>query len=458
MAAGTLSRQRPRRPGLTIIGNGNDFCGIMTRARTWLAGLGMAAAALALLGLALASLMPSREELAQRASVRLEAALGVPVRVDALHWQVFPSPRVVLENAVTRQAQPIEVNKLTLHLRMAALWQLRFEVDRAELEGAVLPQLSLAGLGRQQPAAPNNALQPSGLELPLARLDFQDVTWVSRYGNRLVFEGQAQFDAGWRPRTAQLRRPDVTPATELTLTRQGQEDRWDLGIQLGGGTADGTVQLHTASQGAMRLSGQLKPRDIEVASALQAFNQRAIITGMASGETTLSASGANAAELAQSLHTTTRFTMGRAKLQRFDVDKAIRSAGRDHAGETPLTSVAGQLDTHNTPRGMVADFTRLKASSGVLSVAGQARVANRQVDADFSVDLVDGLVGIPLKISGPLERVQVSVPAGAVAGAAVGTAVLPGLGTAIGARIGAAIGRIFESRPADQKSPAPGQQ
>jgi phage tail tape-measure protein len=64
-------------------------------------------------------------------------------------------------------------------------------------------------------------------------------------------------------------------------------------------------------------------------------------------------------------------------------------------------------------------------------------------------------VGVPLKVSGPLGQVQVSVPAGAVAGAALGTAVLPGIGTAIGARIGAAMGRIFESAPADQKSPAP---
>lgn len=429
----------------------------MMRAHKWLAGLGVAAAALAVLGLVLASFIPSSEELAQRASARLEAALGVPVGVGAVQWRLFPSPRVVLENAATRQAQPVEVNKLTLHLRMAALWQLRFQVDRAELQGAVLPQLALAGLGRQWPAAPHNAPETSGPELPLAHLDFQDVTWVSRHGNRLVFEGQVQFDPGWRPRTVQLRRPDVTPATDLTLTRQGHEDRWDLRIHLGGGTADGTVQLHTASQGAMRLSGQLQPRGIEVASALQAFNHRAIIAGRASGDTTLSARGVNAAELAQSLHTTTRFTMGRARLLRFDVDKAIRSAGKDYAGETPLTSVAGQLDTHNTPRGLVADFVQLKAGSGVLSVSGQARVANRQVDAEFSVDLVDGLVGIPLKVSGPLARVQVSVPAGAVAGAALGTAVLPGVGTALGARLGAAVGRIFESEPADNKGPASGQ-
>jgi len=430
----------------------------MTRARKWLLGLGVAVGALALLGLVLASLIPSNEELAQRASTRLEAALGVPVSMGALHWRLFPSPRVVIENAATRQPQPVEMKKLTLYPRMAALWQLRFQVVRAELEGAVLPQLSLLQLGRHPPDATQGKPDMAGTgDLPLARLDFQDVTWVSRRGNRVVFEGEVQFEAGWRPRTLQIRRTGVTPVTDLTLTRQGQEDRWQTRTHLGGGTADGEVQLHTAAQGEMRLTGQLKPRDIEAVSAMQAFNHRSIMAGKASGDTTLSARGVNAAELAQSLRTTTHFTMGRARLLRFDVDKVIRSAGKDHAGETPLNSVTGQLDTHNTPSGMAADFTRLKASSGALSVSGKARVVNWQIDGEFSVDLVDGLVGVPLKVSGPLAHVQVSVPAGAVAGAAVGTAVLPGIGTAIGARIGAAIGRIFNSEPADKKSAVPAQ-
>lgn len=430
----------------------------MTRARKWLLGAG----ALALLGVLLASFVPSSEELTQRASMQMEAALGVPVSVGALQWRLLPSPRVVIQNVATRQAQPVEVKQITLYPHTAALWQLRFQVDRAEVEGAVLPQLALVQLGRHppdpapgQPDKPGQPDTPGTGDLPLAQLDFQDVTWVSRRGNRVMFEGQVQFDAGWRPRTLQIRRPGVTPAADLTLTRQGQEDRWQTHTRLGGGSADGELQLHTTAQGQMRLTGQLKPRGIDAVSAMQAFNHRSIVAGTASGETTLLAHGANAAELAQSLHTTTHFTMARARLLRLDVSKAVRSAGQDHAGETPLNAASGQLDTHNTPNGMAADFTRLKAHSGVLSVSGKARVVNWQIDGEFSVDLVDGWVGVPLKVSGPLEHVQVSVPAGAVAGAALGTAVLPGIGTAIGARIGAAIGRIFGSEPADQKSPAP---
>ena len=104
---------------------------------------------------------------------------------------------------------------------------------------------------------------------------------------------------------------------------------------------------------------------------------------------------------------------------------------------------------------MVVDYSKIKASSGALSASGKARVANRHIDAEFAVDLVKGVVGVPLKITGPLEQVRVSVPASAVAGAVVGTAVLPGIGTAIGARIGAAIGQLFGAKPGGKPSVKP---
>jgi hypothetical protein len=160
------------------------------------------------------------------------------------------------------------------------------------------------------------------------------------------------------------------------------------------------------------------------------------------------------AELAQSVHTQTSFTMGHSQLLRFNLDKAMRSAGQQHDGKTPVDAVSGKLDTQNTARGMVVNLTQVKAKAGALSVSGQARLTQRQVDAEFAVDLVDGVVGVPLRLSGPMNQVKVSVPPGALAGAAVGTAVLPGAGTAIGARIGATMGKIFSPAPAPKTSAA----
>ena len=427
--------------------------------RKWWWAAGIAAAVLVLGGIGVYSLVPSDEELARRAATELESALGVPVSVGALHWRLRPSAVVALENVATQQGQPIVIKKLTAHVDIAALWQRRLRLDLVELDGAVLPQLSLKGL--HPPADTPLPPQPGRLqvdEAPVTRLIFRDVAWVSRYGTRLVFDGDAQFDAGWRPRHASLRRPDFEPSANLTLTRQGDEDRWDTLINIGGGTANGQLRLKPLANGQLQLSGKLQPRGIDAVSALAAFNRRSIIAGKVSGETTLSASGDGLAGLARSLHTSTPFTVGHATLLRFDLEKAIRSAGKDHAGKTALNSVTGQLDTQNTADGMVVDFSRVKAESGVLSASGKARIANRQIDAELSVDLVEGLVGVPLKLSGPLARVNVSVPPGALAGAAVGTAVLPGVGTAIGARIGAALGKIFNPesprpKPAQPNTP-----
>ena len=83
---------------------------------------------------------------------------------------------------------------------------------------------------------------------------------------------------------------------------------------------------------------------------------------------------------------------------------------------------------------------------------GSATVANGEVDALVTVDLVDGVVGVPLRITGPITQVKVSVPPSALAGAAVGTAVLPGVGTVVGARLGAALGGLFGSKA---QSPRP---
>jgi uncharacterized protein involved in outer membrane biogenesis len=420
----------------------------MTRSNKWLAGLLGVALALGLLWFAALRLLPSDEELAQRAATELEAQLGVKVRVGALHWRLLPSPAVVIEEASTEQPQPILIKKLTVYPDLFALWQRRVKIDRADLEGAVVPQLSLRGLGKQREKKDEMA----GDELPLARFVFRDVTWISRRGISVVYDGEVDFDPGWRPRKAALRRPNVEPATQLSLARQGQEDRWETRIRVGGGTANGEVRLEFRANGRMHLEGTLQPRDIEVESALAAFNRRSVVAGKASGETTLSANGDTVAELAQSLHTKTPFTVGKSTLLRFDLEKAVRTAGKEHAGQTPLDTITGQLDTQNTPEGMVVTYTGVKASSGALTASGDAKIANRQIAGEFAVDLVDGIVGIPLKVSGPLDDVKFSVSGGAVAGAVVGTAVLPGIGTAIGARIGATLGKIFSPGP---ETPAP---
>ena len=429
----------------------------MTRARRWLAVLGAVGAffVLTVLAVVIAAWLwlPSEQQLARDVELELEFALGVKVNVGALSWQLLPLPAIMLADVATEQTPPVTVKKLTLYPNLAALYERSLSFDLAELDGAVVPQLSLRKLGRGSGAES----LPGSLALAailLERFVFRNVTWITRRGIPVVYAGEVDFDESWRPRAGQLRRPDYRPLTEASLARVGQQDQWRINIQLGGGTVNGDLQLKTAPSGQLQLDGKLKPQKVEVASALSAFNRRPVLAGKATGDTVVKASGANFVELVQSLQTKTSFAMAPATMLRFDMGKAVRSAGKDHAGQTALDSITGAMNTQNTPQGIVVNFKDIKARSGALSASGDATLANRRIEGEFAVDLVDGIVGVPLVISGPTDNVQVSVPKGAVAGAVVGTALLPGVGTAVGARVGAAIGKFFSAGPAPSESAA----
>ena len=410
------------------------------------AGLAVIAAAL---GLAFALLVPSNEEIAARIMQQAEDKLGVKVTLGEVSWQLLP-PALVIDGAATVQPQPIRIRRLVAQPSLGAALRRQLHFDHVLIDGAVMPQLSLRGL-KVVPAPSGVATSAADNALPLDQLRFRNLTWITRHGKQLEFDGNVLFDPGWRPRQAEVVRPGVKPLTRLTLTRDGTDDRWQLALALGGGTANGEVTVSQGKDGGLQLKGRLEPRDVEVASALAAFKRHSAVNGKASGQTVLSASGQAVGELARSLHTRTNFTVAGATLLQFDVEKAIRSFGQDRAGQTTLKSLEGQMDTQNTPDGMVVRYSALQARGESFSATGQGTIANRQIEGELTVDLAGGLVAVPLKVAGPLDAPQVTVPRSVVAGAAIGTAVLPGVGTVIGARVGAAVGKIFgdgASKPA----------
>jgi uncharacterized protein involved in outer membrane biogenesis len=415
---------------------------------TWIAiALALIAAALALV---YARLVPSDAQVLEQIRAQAEARLGVEVTVASARLKLWPQPELEIDDAQTVQPQPIRIRRLVAR---ASLWPLlhgKIDLQDVLVDGAVLPQLSLRAL-RVKPATEG----PQDDAVQLARLNFRDVVWITRHGIPLEFSGNASFGPGFHLLEADVVRPGVVPAARLLLAPAG-DARWKVDRQVGGGSANGEVVLKTGPDGALVLSGQLAPRGIDVASALTSFKRHSALHGKASGQTTLSASGHSIADLARAFHTHTTFSVASPTLLHIDVDKAIRSFGKDRAGQTALLSLTGQMDTQNTADGMVVRYTALQAKGETFSASGQGTIANRQVEGELTVDLAGGLVGVPLKVSGPLDKPQVTVPAGAIAGATagavIGTAVLPGIGTAIGARVGAAVGKLFGG--SDAKKPA----
>ena len=445
---------------------------LMQAPSRWFLALAGVAGVAAATSLALAWWMPSDEALAQQLAARASQAAGLQITVGSLHWQLWPTPRISLTDVATDQQPPIVLRNVTLWPRLRPLLNQQLALQRVEVSGGQVPQLALPAFKGREPTPPGAwKLAP----VPLEHLQFDDVTWIDRRSIALPFAGEVDFDAGWRPRTARLERPhDATdplgvpstqrtgppphllPATlQLTRTVGDPPDRWTAEIAIGGGRMHGEFELQTDANNRLTLTGKLQPDKVEISAMLAAAKRHSPVTGIYSGVTRLSASGSMPGELARSLHTTTPFTMTNATLHGFDLAKAVRTAGITRGGQTRLDRVTGRVDTQNSATGAAFVFTNLKATSGVLTASANAVVKNRQIEGDVSVDVVDGLLGVPLHISGPVAAPTLSLTGAAAVGAAVGTAVAPGLGTVVGARIGDTLGRMLGGGSSPAPSAAP---
>jgi hypothetical protein len=404
----------------------------MKRKQKWALGLGITAAVLGAAWLAVAWWLPTDEEFAARLTAKAEERLGVRVTIGSAHWALLPRPVVVVTDFRTRQARPVVIGQLTAHLKVRALLNRKLVFERIDVEDAVFPRNSTLAFS----GAPGASEPDAGGGLVLEHFVFRNVTWISYTGIAVIYDGEIDFDANWRPRHAELRRPGISPPFTLTLERDGDADRWQTRIHVGGGTLHGNVALKSAASGAMHLSGQLTPIDIEVASAVSSFNRRSAVGGKGSGQTVLSAVGKTVGELARSLHTRTVFSVNPATILRFDLEKAISTLGKEHAGQTALQELTGQMDTQNTDEGMRTTYTGLKARAGERNATGEATVYHRQLEASGILHLVAGGIGVPFTVSGPVAKPKASVSKASFVAATIGAAVQPRTGTGIDARTG----------------------
>lgn len=416
------------------------------------AGLGLCAAG------AVALWLPSEAELAERAAAEASTRLGVPVTIGRLAWTLLPVPEVVLTDVRTAQDAPLTVGRLTAQARWADLLQRRLALTLLRAEDATVPQRSLAAL-KPPPAADDAG---AGLPLTLAavpveHVEWRNLRWVSRRDRTLAYAGEADFDPAWRPRSGRLERQGAQMPARLEITREGSEDAWRARVTAGGRTEDGTLRLTQIGE-RYRVTGAVDFTGVDVPGLLAAFERRSVVAGKATGHTDVIAEGATLGEAVRAFHTRTRFTIPRAMLLSFDLERAVKTLGQEHRGTTPLDTLAGVVRTESHPGGTIVRYDDLKGTSGVLTATGDAVVQDRRVSGHVAVDLVEGLVGVPLEFGGSIAAPTLTVPPAALAGAAVGTVVAPGVGTALGARIGETLRRLFgggaPERPGAAKAPA----
>jgi len=398
--------------------------------RIWLTPLLLALVVAALVAAVLA--FPGEADLRRRAADEVERRYQVRVDIGRLSWTLWPVPVVLVQDIHTRQPEPIHIGNLRVTPAMGPLLTRgRLALALVQVDGARVPAASLRAFrnpGEQRANTPGAAVR----QVRLRRL-----TWVSRTGVELPLAGNIHFDDDDRPARAEFWRPDFVPLGRLLLEREGTADRWAARVDLGGGTAAGTLVLHTRDDGLF-LAGTLDPKDIDLESAAAALNRRTPFGGRVRGLTRVAARGETGGELGSTLRLRTEAVVDDALILRFDVDRALKTLGAERQGRTPLSRLTGVMDLQNTDEGAVIRYEDVVLEGRTFSAEAEGTVFNRTVAATGELRTTGGAVVLPFRLTGPTRDVAVSVPGEVTAGAIAGTLVLPVIGTLAGARLGAA--------------------
>jgi uncharacterized protein involved in outer membrane biogenesis len=398
------------------------------------------------------------------------ASLGVPVRIESLHWALLPTPRVLVGGISIGDQEEIHVDRvaavLDLHTLLTPVRAISYlEVHHPVVKKTVLSLLSTLGASATHRATPPpveirhvdiHDAELQWAHLPLPRFDIagelqgntvQSLHIVSE--DRRIKADITPLQQGWSIKsTADQWVAPIGPPLRLdSLTVDAEFSGKQVRIKhyrvnLYSGWAAGEAQLDWEKY--WRVSGKANVAHVEVAKPSALFSKRMHLSGSLSGNGEFHAAAPVPEMLADRLLADFKFSVDHGVLHGVDLAKAaslfIKQNG--DGGETAFDELSGNL--HLT--GKQIQVQHLQVVSGLLAANGHVTVSPaKTLDGQVDVELKKGLalVTVPLQVSGTLDAPVVMPTRAAVAGATAGTAVLGPLGTALGMKAGSAWDRWF---------------
>jgi len=354
-----------------------------------------------------------------RVQQQASLAVGLPVQLGALDVSLWPLPSLVLAQLQVQTNPPLTVERIEVRPIWADLLQGKLAPDTLVVRRAVIPQKGLDTLrsawAKRKAAGPDKAHDASR-DLPppfLPRhLVLDSLTWRDEAGTPLIVRADLALSPDSWPSQmhAQIVQGRLQGA-KLDLRREGQAHAWGIDLQLAGGTGQGRLELSPPSaDGAIGLKGELRLRDVEVSRLTAAEPTREAqaqqpLSGLLESSTRWSTQAASPSGLAAALQTSSSFTVRQAVVHGIDLVQAVRTLGKSHAGQTPLDTLTGEVNS----RGKALQIKHLVARSGVLGAEGHVAIApDQSLDGALNVALADA-VAVPLSLGGTVQAPKVTL-------------------------------------------------
>lgn len=396
--------------------------------------------------------------------------IGAPVRMEAMHIAVLPSPRATVSGISIGRNSEIKVDKVTAVLDVGTLFDSIKTVSSLKVEKPLVKQAAIplvAALAASQKSSSGPApIVIRHIELNEAKLEWSGMNLPS-------MNGEAELDGS---RLQQARLASTDGKLKLTTVPKGEgleialaAEKWTPPVgpallfdslnanatwvgshldvpaisgRLYGGNINGSAALDWAR--SWKLNGKVKVAGLEIGKAAKLISKAVQVSGKMTGNGTFSANATEPARLVDKAIVDFRFEVANGVLHGMDLAKAASLFIKQgqNGGETQFDELSGILHAV----GKQYDLRDLKVSSGLLAANGNVKVSPaKKLEGQMDVELKKGLalVTVPLAVSGTVDAPEVLPTKAAVAGAAAGTAVLGPLGTTLGMKAGSAMDRWF---------------
>jgi uncharacterized protein involved in outer membrane biogenesis len=398
------------------------------------------------------------------------AKLQEPVSIKKISLSALPLPHIVVSGITLGKTEDVKVGKVTVTPDLLSLLSSIKVIRSIEIDSLVLTQKGIDRIPAWSKA--DSTQQPSAIRVESVRLD----NALIQLGKATIgpLDARVRLNSKGEPEEASVVSQDgklkalVTPdktnylvdATAKSwkvpfgpaiafdnLAIKGVATLNDANLnqitaKLYGGTVNGKVVIDWHK--GLQVKGNFDIGQVELKQLVPLLSPGINVSGRLNARPVFAAAAANPTQLINGLRLQTPFEVQNGVLHGVDIQKAATDLIRQGStgGETRFNQLSGHL---NLERGAYR-FTQLQIASGVLSGDGNVNISPKKelsgrVNAKVGVGLASA--GIPLDVSGTVDRPILLPTRAALAGAAAGTLLLPGIGTGLGVRAGQALEGLF---------------
>jgi uncharacterized protein involved in outer membrane biogenesis len=397
--------------------------------------------------------------------------LGVPVKIESLHFAVLPTPRANVSGLVVGDNEDIRVADVAAVLDITTLFDDVRVISKLDVDEPVLKQSAIALLGAiaaQQGESTGPApvelrrivvddaqIEMDGMNLPTMDADVS-LAAGGKLGKALLTSSEGNLTIDLVPKDAGYAATIKAEKWTLPVGPKLVFDKLTANLEYVGSTLKFPQVEAALYRGSLiasgkldwtknwRLSGNFKTNGIELGDATPLFTRAMKVTGRITGDGKFSGSAKEPGKLADAMALDYKFNVTDGVLYGMDLVRAASLLIRQGTtgGETHFDELGGTLYT----RGKQIEVHPVHIVSGLLAADGHIKVMpdkslSGQIDADIKKGI--SLVTVPLEISGTMDSPMVLPTKAALAGGAAGTVLMGPLGTGLGVKAGSALGKLF---------------